>query len=86
MVDRIRRTGYLRGTLRRWTVGENLAWGTGRRATPTPDRRRVDALPGHRANILDRGFDEIGVGVVARAPRAPASLGAGTYVTNFGRG
>ena len=32
-LDRIRRAGYLRRA-RRWSVGENIAWGTGRLSTP----------------------------------------------------
>ena len=39
--------------------------------------------PGHRANILRRGFREIGIGIVARAPVAAAVRGA-TYTTDFG--
>jgi uncharacterized protein YkwD len=84
MVDRIRRTTYLRGTVKRWAVGENLAWGAGRRASAA---RTVDAWmrsPGHRANILARGFDEIGVGVFPGAP-VRGFTSAGTYVTNFGQ-
>jgi uncharacterized protein YkwD len=85
MVSRIRATSYLRDVLR-WTVGENLAWGTGTRATP---RATVDAWmhsADHRANLLDRSFADVGVGIAAGAP---AELGAdetgGTYVTDFGR-
>ena len=33
-VSRIRSTGYLSGALKRWSVGENIAWGTGWRAAP----------------------------------------------------
>jgi uncharacterized protein YkwD len=32
-VTRIKRTTYLRAGLKRWSVGENLAWGSGSRAT-----------------------------------------------------
>jgi uncharacterized protein YkwD len=38
--------------------------------------------PGHRANILSRSFEELGVGVVLGAP---GRGGAGaTYTQNFG--
>ena len=42
--------------------------------------------PGHRANLLERRFADVGIGVVAGAPIAPkpGELG-GTYVTDFGR-
>jgi hypothetical protein len=40
----------------------------------------------HRANLLDRSFSDVGIGI---APGAPADLDAGetggTYVTDFGR-
>jgi uncharacterized protein YkwD len=85
MVSRIKATSYMRDAVR-WTVGENLAWGTGTMATP---RATVDAWmhsADHRANLLDRGFAEVGIGI---APGAPAELQAdetgGTYVTDFGR-
>jgi uncharacterized protein YkwD len=82
MVDRIRRTAYLRA-VRRWSVGENLAWGAGRRATPEQTVAAWMASPGHKANVLDRRFAEIGIGVSLGAPvKGPTS--AGTYVTNFG--
>ena len=83
MVDRIRRTAYLRGSVRRWTVGENLAWGAGRRATPEQTVAAWMASPGHKANILSRAFAEIGIGVTLGAPVRGQS-GAATYVTNFG--
>ena len=81
-VDRIRRTGYLRGP-RAWIVGENLAWGSGDRSTPASI---VDAWmhsPGHRANILQRRFREIGIGLVGGAPESVPGPAA-TYATEFG--
>ena len=82
MVDRIRRTSYLR-SVRRWSVGENLAWGAGRRATPVQTVAAWMASPGHKANILSRGFAEIGIGVTLGAP-VRGHADAATYVTNFG--
>ena len=81
--DRIRGTGYLAGTIA-WTVGENLAWGSGSRALA---REIVDAWmrsPGHRANILNGSFKEIGVGVVLGAPVPGAMPVAATYNADFG--
>ena len=42
--------------------------------------------PSHRANLLDRHFADVGIGVAAGAPVAlePGELG-GTYMTDFGR-
>lgn len=81
-VDRIQRTGYLRGA-RRWTVGENIAWGTGSRSTPRSIVRAWMHSSGHRANILSGSFRQIGVGVAYGAPVRGGSLG-GTYTTAFG--
>ncbi|PTL56318.1 CAP domain-containing protein [Paraconexibacter algicola] len=82
MLARIRRTGYLEGDIARWSVGENLAWGTGRISTPARIVKAWMASPGHKRNILDRSYREIGVGVVLGVPEDP-SRGA-TYVTEFG--
>src|SRR5215208_2775571 len=59
-IDRIRRTGYLRGA-RSWTVGENIAYGSGRLSTPRAIGRAWMNSPGHRANILSRSFRSIGI-------------------------
>jgi len=81
-VDRIRRTGYLRGA-RRWTVGENIAWGTGSMATPSEIMEAWMDSPGHRRNILQTRFREIGVGIAQGAPARGVGNGA-TYATSFG--
>jgi uncharacterized protein YkwD len=85
MVSRIKGTTYLRHA-QRWTVGENLAWGTGTLATP---RATVEAWmhsADHRANLLDRNFTDAGIGIATGAPTAlDADETGGTYVTDFGR-
>jgi uncharacterized protein YkwD len=81
-VDRIRRSGYLRGA-RSWSVAENLAWGTGSRATPTQILRAWMESPGHKANILDRRYREVGIGIADGAP-GQSGRGAATYTTDFG--
>ena len=81
-VGRIRKANYLAGA-RGWTVGENIAWGSWDLATPS---KIVDAWmnsSGHRANILNRRFREIGLGVARGAPVGGQENG-GTYVTDFG--
>jgi uncharacterized protein YkwD len=80
-VDRIRRTGYLSGA-RSWSVGENIAYGTGGRSTPRSIGRAWMNSPGHRANILSRSFRAIGIGI---ASGTPSGRGGGTYTTDFGR-
>ncbi|HYF28511.1 MAG TPA: CAP domain-containing protein [Baekduia sp.] len=84
-IDRLKRTTYLR-TARRWSVGENLAWGSGEYATPRRTVRNWMESPGHRANILTPGFRHIGIGITLGAPAAvDGGLPAATYVTEFGR-
>ena len=82
VVDRLTRTGYMRGA-RAWTVGENLAWGSGTLSTPREIVAAWMRSPGHRANILQRRFREIGIGVVFDSPRHSNSTAA-TYTTTFG--
>jgi uncharacterized protein YkwD len=81
MAQRIKRTNYLRGT-RGWSLGENLAYGSGSQATPAQIVSAWMHSPGHRRNILDRGFREIGVGIALGAPNGAAGA---TYVNEFGR-
>jgi uncharacterized protein YkwD len=81
-LDRIRRAGYLRGA-RAWSAGENIAWGTGKLATPRAIGRAWMRSPGHRANILSASYREVGVGVAAGAP-VRGFLSGATYSTSFG--
>lgn len=81
-VGRIKRANYLRGA-RSWRLGENIAWGSGSLSTPA---EIVDAWmdsPGHRANILNGGFREIGIGIARGTPDRQYDDGA-TYATDFG--
>jgi uncharacterized protein YkwD len=81
-VDRIRAAGYIPNT-GSWTVGENLAWGTGSLATPKAIVAAWMKSEGHRDNILRGGYKEIGLGIVSGNPRSRDGSGA-TYATNFG--
>ena len=80
-VDRIRGTGYLSGA-RSWYVGENIAYGSGRRSSPRSiGTAWMNSAP-HRANILSSSFRQIGIGV---ASGTPVGGGGATYTTDFGR-
>jgi uncharacterized protein YkwD len=84
LVDRVKdSTFYLRGA-RSWGLGENLAWGSGTRATPRQTVAAWMRSPGHRKNILTGSFRELGVGVSLGSPRG-GGRSAATYATNFGR-
>ena len=81
-VGRIRAANYLRGA-NGWTVGENIAWGSWDYATPRSIVRGWMNSSGHRANILNKRFREIGIGVSRGAP-VGGQQRAATYATDFG--
>jgi uncharacterized protein YkwD len=83
MVDRLSRAGYIRDNLSGWNVGENIGWGTGSYATPAEMVKAWMDSPGHRENILNKEFREIGIGVIVGVPQSGLSGGA-TYTTDFG--
>jgi uncharacterized protein YkwD len=83
-VARISSAGYTQGATA-WTIGENLAWGTGSRSTPASIVQAWLDSPGHRKNMFNRRYREAGMAVAAGAPTRSASAGAsGTYVDEFG--
>ncbi len=82
VLDRIERSGYLPADAG-WVLGENLAWGTGGLATPGSIMQAWMNSAGHRDNILNPDYREIGIGIVVGNPAAPDGLGA-TYATEFG--
>ena len=61
-----------------WTVGENLAWGTGSLSTPAAAVAGWMRSPGHRANMLKPSYKEIGIGLALSGRKT-------IYTTNFGR-
>jgi uncharacterized protein YkwD len=79
-VSRIFHAGYM-SMNQAWTVGENIAWGTGSYATPRAIVQMWMHSPPHRANVLRGSFREIGVGI---ALGSPSSGSGATYTTDFG--
>ena len=82
VVDRVRAAGYIPSS-GEWTVGENLAWGTGTLATPKGIVQAWMNSQGHRDNILRLAFKEAGLGIVIGNPRSADGQGA-TFTMNFG--
>ena len=84
-LQRLQAAGYLTSTHLLYNVGENIAWGSLQDATPASVVAAWMASPGHRANMLNPEFRDIGIGIV---PRLPGSLGAGStgamYTEDFG--
>jgi uncharacterized protein YkwD len=65
-----------------WSLGENLAWGTGDVGTPRGVHDAWMRSSGHRANILRASYRELGIGA---RPGVPKDDGNGaTYTTDFG--
>lgn len=85
LLSRIKRgTRYLRGA-RNYSLGENIAWGSGEFASPQQTVNGWMESAGHRANILNRRFRHIGVGVAFGAPEDDQGMPAATYTTDFGQ-
>lgn len=79
-VRTFQQTGYFRGHAR---VGENLYWGGGSLGTTEQAVSAWLRSPPHRANLLGRGWRDVGVAVVHR----PGLFGGGDvwlYVLQFG--
>lgn len=83
MVDRLRRAGWMPRS-GSWSAGENIAWAGGSGATPQQIVADWMGSAGHRANILQPSFREIGIGIALGAPVANVGMSAATYVTDFG--
>ncbi|HEY2602302.1 MAG TPA: CAP domain-containing protein [Thermoleophilaceae bacterium] len=77
--DRIHNAGY-HGSF----IGENIAWGSGPYATPKSIVSMWMHSPGHRANILNPNYRDIGIGIANGAPQSGVG-GAATYTTDFGK-
>lgn len=80
LVGRMEDSGYLPCSCS-WSVGENIAWGSGSTSSP---RSIVSAWMNsapHRANILNGQFEEIGIGIHSGSPEG--SKQTATYTTDF---
>ncbi len=76
--SRLKHHGY------KWRVfGENIAGGTGSAASPTHIFKLWMNSSGHRANILDRRFREIGIGTASGNYKG--HKGYTMYTVDFGR-
>jgi uncharacterized protein YkwD len=81
--SRISRAGYLDKGVQNFTIGENIAAGSGHDGSPW--QIFVDWMhsPPHRANILDPSFRDAGVGVARGFPMGGGGAAA-TYTVDFG--
>lgn len=76
----MKRVGYAR---RCWAGAENIAWGQYRLGSPRKIFVAWLRSPGHRANMLSRGFNAFGVGL--RSGKFQGHRGARVWTTHFGR-
>lgn len=83
LVTRIERTSYLPCDCY-WGVAENLAYGEGKQGTPSGLVQAWMNSPAHRANILNRRYEHIGIGIVWGTPTVGDDRGSATYTTDFG--
>ena len=74
------RVGY---AARCWSGGENIAWGQHRRGSARQIFIAWLRSPGHRANMLSRGFNALGIGL--RKARFQGYPGARVWTTHFGK-
>lgn len=85
LLSRVRRgTTYLSG-VRGYSLGENIAWGSGQYATAHETVKSWMESRGHRTNILSRRFRHIGIGIAIGAPQDSQGMPAATYTTDFGQ-
>lgn len=82
--DRMLATRYV-GRGAHWLLGENIGWGTRSLAEPASLVKAWMRSPGHRRNILNGRFRDVGVGIALGVPepRFAGQHGA-TYTTDFG--
>lgn len=75
VVVRVRKSGYLKGTYL-WLIGENLAWGYGRRGTPEGINLAFLNSPAHKKVLNDARFRSIGIGLAPGSPIAQGVTGS----------
>jgi uncharacterized protein YkwD len=82
-LDRLRAAGYIRPNSG-YSIAENIAAGTGSYATPSATVTMWMNSAGHRANILNGGYRDTGIGLAAAAPAFIGTGPGGTYTQEFG--
>jgi len=81
VTERVKRAGYLRGAAG-WSLGENIAWGSGSAGSPAALVNAWMNSPPHRAIILTPDFRDAGVGIAHGAPQGGDGV---TYTLDVGR-
>jgi uncharacterized protein YkwD len=67
-----------------YQLGENLAWATGSLSTPASVVAAWMHSAHHRANILNPGYRQTGLGIVPAVPAIASQAPGATYTQDFG--
>jgi uncharacterized protein YkwD len=81
--SRISRAGYL-SRVSSFTIGENIAAGSGHQGSPWRIFEDWMHSPPHRENILDPSYRDAGVGIARGLPFRRGTGAAATYTVDFG--
>jgi uncharacterized protein YkwD len=85
LLARLQQSGYVPADPSNWRAGEDIGCASAQLSTPRNMVNDWMQSPGHRAEILDTGYVDVGLGVAAgTTPQCPGS-GGGTYVADFGQ-
>ncbi|HEX6710670.1 MAG TPA: CAP domain-containing protein [Rubrobacter sp.] len=74
--------GYTFNGFSYYAYGENIAWGCGSKGAPDHIFHWWMQSPGHRGNILDKRYRQVGIGV--RTGTFKTCNSAATYTVDFG--
>jgi len=80
--ERLKRFGYTPKGYSYYKIGENIAWGNGSYGSPDSIFKSWMNSSGHRANILDEDFRQVGIG--ARTGNYQGYAGSTVYTVDFG--
>lgn len=83
LTSRLQKVRWLTGGLSSWGYGENIAWGGGGFGTPRAIVKQWMNSSGHRASILNRSFDEVGVGY-GKGTVSSKNANGSVITTDFG--
>ena len=81
-MERLERFGYGTDGYSYYAIGENIAWGCRSRGTPEHLFKWWMHSPGHRHNILNKKFREVGIGASTGAFKDCSS--ATFFTADFG--
>lgn len=84
--ERLKRFGYTPRGYSYYAIGENIAWGSGSSGSPDSIFEGWMNSSGHKANILNKNFRQIGIGARAGSFDYKGTTYTGTtmYTADFG--